>query len=118
MPSCGVGLSFVRRCEVGCDSRALQHHGNGIVRRAFRTGMAPYANALFALAQPEPPGLGLHGFAGGIQQLNPQRHIPRDAQVEGAVLLYLRCPLHLSAPLSVACVQADGCDGSLSNVIS
>jgi len=88
----------VGNCEVGCYGGALQHHGNCILRRTLRPGMAPYADALFTTPQPEPAGFRLHCFAARIQQFNAQRHIAGDAQVERSVSFNLRRPLHLSAP--------------------
>src|SRR5579864_5241691 len=52
-----------------------QDHGNRILRRGFRSGMAPDTSTLLAATHPEESRFALQGHAGAIQQFDLQRFL-------------------------------------------
>ena len=73
MTSCGV--CAIAAGHVGRRRGLQQNHGNCVLRRGFRAGVAADAGALFAATHPEQSGFALQGFAGAVEQFDLQRLI-------------------------------------------
>src|SRR5579864_1896514 len=67
------GVLRGRASHVGRRGGLEQDHGNRILRRSFRSGMASDTGTLLAATHPEESRFVLQSFAGAIQQFDLQR---------------------------------------------
>src|ERR1700690_1745587 len=79
----------VRGCagHVGGRGGLQQDHGNSILRRGFRAGVASHTGTLLAAAHPEKSRFALQGFSGAVQQFDLQRLLGGNLNEERTVAL-------------------------------